>query len=452
MTSRESDTVSQLGTACHSGVGLSTDSKVLKAELKALKSRKAEIARGFKSVEPDSDQREALIADMTAVSERIKAVEDALKPSRSQPAVQAYQETKAPPFYRISNESEYTQPFQLRELNSEEYDAWFQFVRDETAAPLYMHRSWGGLIQKSFGHPTRIWVAMTPEGRIVGGVPLTFFSSRLFGRFAVSVPYFNYGGVLSPYWNVAKALLTGLQKVAHQEQLTHIEVRTMQDGLWPNSSDRKVSMVLPLPETLEALGRQLGSKVRAQSKKAEEHHPTVAFGGLELLDDFYRVFARNMRDLGTPVYAKSWFANVLSEPGLAATLVVVKVRGRAVSAGFLLGHGPMLEIPWASTIRPANALNTNMWMYRQILDYAVSEGYEFFDFGRSTRGAGTYHFKKQWGAKPYEHHWYYITPDHSKPPELNPDNPKFRLMIALWKRMPVWLSRLVGPPIVKHLP
>ena len=226
----------------------------------------------------------------------------------------------------------------------------------------------------------------------------------------------------------------------------------MQANLGEEASTKKVSMVLALPTSEVALDEQLGAKVRAQYKKAEEHNPQVRFGKLELLDDFYRVFARNMRDLGTPVYAREWFANILQVPEIAAQLAVIYVAEKPVSAGFVVGYRGMLEIPWASTIKEANALNTNMWMYRQILSFAIREGYTFFDFGRSTRDAGTYKFKKQWGAQPYTHYWYTLVPPGTQPPELNPDNPKFTLMIAVWRRLPVWVTRLIGPPIVANLP
>src|SRR5690606_24643145 len=112
----------------------------------------------------------------------------------------------------------------------------------------------------------------------------------------------------------------------------------------------------------------------------------------------------------------------------------------------------MLEIPWASTVKSANAMDTNMWMYRKILEFAVREGYEFFDFGRSTRDSGTYRFKKQWGARAYEHYWYYLLPKGGSMPGLNPDNPKYKLLIATWKLLPVWLTKIIGPPLVKNIP
>jgi len=117
-----------------------------------------------------------------------------------------------------------------------------------------------------------------------------------------------------------------------------------------------------------------------------------------------------------------------------------------------MGHNSMLEIPWASTLRAANGMNMNMWMYRQILGFAIKQGYSFFDFGRSTKDASTYRFKKQWGATPVAHYWYYRSANKGEVSGTNPDNPKFRLLIAIWQRLPVWLTKIIGPPIVKNIP
>lgn len=211
-------------------------------------------------------------------------------------------------------------------------------------------------------------------------------------------------------------------------------------------------MILPLPDNDQELDRQLGSKVRAQYKKTQNEDPDIRFAGEELLDDFYRVFAENMRDLGTPVYSKAWFQALLADPEIKATLAIGYLDNKAVSAGFLVGHGELMEIPWASTLHKVNATNMNMWFYRQILGFAIKQGYAFFDFGRSTVDAGTYRFKKQWGAQPIQHYWYYLTPPGTEPKATSPDSPKFRLMIATWQRLPVWLTRLIGPAIVKNLP
>jgi hypothetical protein len=93
-----------------------------------------------------------------------------------------------------------------------------------------------------------------------------------------------------------------------------------------------------------------------------------------------------------------------------------------------------------------------MMMYWRILKHAVSNGYQLFDFGRCSKDAGTYRFKQQWGATPVQLNWEYALPEGQEPPGLNPDNPKFRFLIGVWKRLPVWVSRLIGPPVVKYLP
>lgn len=424
--------------------------------LKMLKADKAQVARAFKTVENATPEHTQLIERMQSVSARLKGLESDLKESEKRLRQALAKKEPAPesapvPLYTIPEQT-YDGPFQIRELNTGQMASWCEFVDAQKNAPAYCSAPWRNAIQSVFGHRTRVWVAESSSGEIIGGVPLTFFRSRLFGRFAVSVPYFNYGGVLTSYLNVAQDLLAELQQVCERENLDHIEIRTLQPALWPNSANEKVSMVLPLPENQQQLERQLGSKVRAQCKKAGRYQPVIRFGALDLLDDFYHVFATNMRDLGTPVYTKKWFATLLAQADITATIAVVYLADKPVSAGFLVGHNKVLEIPWASTIKSANAMDTNMWMYRQLLDYAVENGYRFFDFGRSSRDAGTYRFKKQWGAQPHEHYWYYLLPPGGRMPALNPSNPKYKLIIGAWKRLPVWLTKVIGPPLVKNIP
>ncbi|MGD8175211.1 FemAB family XrtA/PEP-CTERM system-associated protein [Marinimicrobium sp. ARAG 43.8] len=438
--------------ACALANAIQSEKQALKRE----KARKAEVAKDFKTVAPGSREHDQLVENMRVASDAFKEVERRLKETERalQEALAALvvDEITPPPLFHIPSSTSAAEPFKVRELAEGEYQAWSAFVRSLENVPNYCLPAWSGIIEEAFSHPTRVWIAVSNDGRILGGVPLTILNSRLFGRFAVSVPFFNYGGVLTRYKNVAYGILEHLKGVREQEAWKHIEIRTMQPGLALPSLSRKVSMILPLPSNTPEMDRRLGAKVRAQCKKAEAVEPRIRIGGLALLDDFYRVFSINMRDLGTPVYSKVWFRTILSRPAVRASLAVVYVQDKPVSAGFLLGHNRMLEIPWASTVRSANAMDCNMWMYRQILDYAITEGYYFFDFGRSTMEAGTYRFKKQWGAVPFEHHWYYILPEGGEVPAINPDNPKYQLAIAVWKRLPVWVTRLVGPSLVKYIP
>jgi serine/alanine adding enzyme len=423
-------------------------------QLKQYKNQKGEIARQFKYIKKGSDAHQLLLQQMKEISAvidqteaQIKAIEQAAKEQTENHQAQTNQQALA--FDYLQPEQNWNGALQIKELT--DIQVWISFLQQQAHTP-YHRPSWLNLIEKVFGHKSRLLIAQDDQGNVIGGMPLTFFSSKLFGQFAVSIPYINYGGPISPYKNVNQALIVESAKYLTQLQISHIEVRSIQPDLSPLCTQKKASMILQLPLSDEQLDKDLGAKLRSQIKKAEEYQPQLRIGKEELLNDFYQVFAHNMRDLGTPVYPKDFFAEILRTTDIKSTLLVVRLNNKPVSAAFLIGNNNVLEIPWASTIAAANKKNMNMWMYRKILSYAISEAYQFFDFGRSTIDAGTYKFKKQWGAEPRQHYWYYLLPAGQALPEINPNNPKYKLFIAAWKLMPVWLTRIIGPILIKNIP
>lgn len=123
-----------------------------------------------------------------------------------------------------------------------------------------------------------------------------------------------------------------------------------------------------------------------------------------------------------------------------------------MASGFLLGFKEKLEIPWASSIRKYNRLGSNMLLYWSCLEFGCDRGFRVFDFGRSTVGESTYRFKEQWGAVPHPMHWQYWLARDGALPEINPRNPKYRFAIGMWKKLPVSLTRLLGPHLVRNIP
>ena len=159
-----------------------------------------------------------------------------------------------------------------------------------------------------------------------------------------------------------------------------------------------------------------------------------------------------MRDLGTPVYAKTFFRSILRELPRQSVICLLSLRGEPVAAGFLIGFKRTLEIPWASSLRRFGKLSPNMLLYWSALKYACETGYQRFDFGRSSPDSGTYKFKAQWGAQPVQLNWGYWVPDGAALPDLSPRNPKFQLAIKVWQRLPIAVTKIIGPPIVQNLP
>ncbi|MCG8648364.1 MAG: GNAT family N-acetyltransferase, partial [Pirellulales bacterium] len=193
------------------------------------------------------------------------------------------------------------------------------------------------------------------------------------------------------------------------------------------------------------------SKLRSQIKKSGEYGLEVEFGGAENLGDFYTVFARNMRDLGTPVFSRKLFANILKQFGNDAEICVVRKDRRAVAGGLLVHLGSVTEVPSASCLREFNRTNANMLMYQHLLQRAIERGSQTFDFGRSSAGSGTYKFKAQWGAQPQPAVWQYYVRKGS-PEDMRPDAEGKQRLVKIWQRLPVSLTRLIGPPIVRGIP
>lgn len=341
---------------------------------------------------------------------------------------------------------------QVSEMSDTDADAWDAFVHSTPGATIYHLSAWRQVVRQAFGHHCPYLMARVGD-TVAGVLPLVQLESRLFGNFMVSLPFFNYGGVLATDKVVRDALLKAAAEAARALGCTHMELRdTVPMQGWPARTD-KITLKLDLPETAQELWLRLGSKLRAQIKKGQSHGLNFVTGGVELLPDFYRVFAENMRDLGTPVYSQQFFKVLLeTAPGKPRLVVGRTPTGDAVSVALLVRHNAEMEIPWASTLRHANRLNANMALYWHVLAYACEQECTRFDFGRCTEESATHKFKKQWGALPVQLNWHYWLPSGGELPRLNPDNPKFKLAVAVWQRLPVWITRLIGPPLVKYLP
>jgi FemAB-related protein (PEP-CTERM system-associated) len=330
---------------------------------------------------------------------------------------------------------------------------WRDYVAPNANASLYHDYRWRRVIERAFKRETHYLAAVDTHGSVRGVLPLARLKSPVFGDFLVSLPYFNYGGVLADHVTAVDALRRAAEELAQEAGVDHVEYRHVSD-VWPDAPKRtdKVAMLLPLPADTAALDKRLGSKVRAQIKRPLKEGAKVEHGGVECVDAFYEVFAHNMRDLGTPVYAKRFFAEIAATFPDEVRIFVVRLAEKPVAAGFVLRHRDRAEIPWAASLRDANRIGVNMLLYGRILEWCVEQGVGTFDFGRSTIDAGTYRFKRQWGAEPVQLYWHYWLPPGRELPQIRPDNPKYRMMVSLWQRLPVPVATALGPHIVKNIP
>jgi FemAB-related protein (PEP-CTERM system-associated) len=341
----------------------------------------------------------------------------------------------------------------IREASGQDAEAWDRFVDSHPTSSVYHRFKWRAIQADIFDNDVHYLSAWKDDDQVVGVLPLVRLRSRLFGDYIVSVPYFTYGGVLGGNEEVERLLLECACDEARRLGVSHIEFRdTRPREGWPYVRTDKAVMLLELPDNADDLWSRLGSKLRSQIRRPQKEGAAAFVGGTELLDDFYSVFSRNMRDLGTPVYGRTFFLRIMQEFSQRASLCVVKLGKQAVAAGFLMENGEAMEIPWASSLREFNRLSVNMLLYWACLERSIELRKRRFDFGRSTISSATYKFKSQWGATPHQLYWHYWLREGTPLPNLTPKNPKYELAIKLWQRLPLFIANSLGPRIVGNLP
>lgn len=333
-----------------------------------------------------------------------------------------------------------------------EETGWNQYVSGHAESTNYHRFEWKDVIEKTFGHKTFYLSSIDGNNRVTGILPLVHIKSALFGNSIVSMPFFNYGGILSDNEEAEKDLIDSAKQILRDTGAGYIEFRHTRERLpGVGSKKHKVTMLLNLEKKIADQWDLFDPKLRNQIRKSERSGLEKRTGHAEI-DNFYAVFSRNMRDLGTPVYPKNLFRNIIKALPKYTDFLTIYLKGKAIAAGLITWHKNTLEMPWASSVREFRPYCPNDLLYWEAIKFGIERSFTKFDFGRSTPDSGTYKFKEQWGAKPIQLYWQYIMGKALNYPDLSPDNPRFKLMIKLWQKTPLWITKIAGPRIVKYIP
>lgn len=329
---------------------------------------------------------------------------------------------------------------------------WDAYVEASPEASNYHRWVWKEVIEKTYGHQS-YYLAALDNGALAGLLPLFMIKSRVFGRFLVSVPFFSYGGVLANRGEAREALLLKAVELAQGLGARHIELRqgTACDMSWQDVT-AKVTMAVPLPARAEELWNRLSSKMRQRVRFARKQGLRVQWGGSESVGAFYRLFATNMRNLGTPVYPRAWFENIVRDLPDGVRILTLSDGGEAVAAGLVTAFRDTLELPWSGSLPESRPKQSVVLMFWTVLEWAIEHGYRWMDFGRCTRGSGVYEFKQLWLCEERPLHWYYWLATGVPVPELRPSNPRYHWASSVWKHLPLSVANWLGPYIVRSIP
>jgi FemAB-related protein (PEP-CTERM system-associated) len=304
---------------------------------------------------------------------------------------------------------------------------------------------WATVIKRAYGHEP-LYLC-----RDDGQLPAFVVRRPIVGTVVASMPFLDGGGPCAASPAVATGLVQRLVTEARGLGAARVELRcTERLDIECQPREHKVNMTLPLDGGADAVWRRLDSNLRNHTRKAGRLGLSVEFGGADRLDAFYGVHAERMRELGSPVHARQVFAAVLDGFGPRARVALVMKEGHAIGGLIALAHGDTVLAPWASCLRRYFTHYPNLILYWETIRRACLDGHVRFDFGRSTRGSGTYRFKRQWGAQETPLFWYSI-PLRPSRPDSSTNGRSATWATTVWQRLPLGVTRSVGPHIRRYL-
>ena len=326
---------------------------------------------------------------------------------------------------------------------------WDEFVLNCSEASFFHRAGWQRVIEQSFGHRTWFYYAER-NGVIEGVLPLAQINSRVFGNNLMSLPFCVYGGVASTSDDAAKALTQAAVKLADSLGVDALEMRhtRVHQPEWAHK-DLYVTFRKRIDPDNDVNMNAIPRKQRAMVRKGIQ-------AGLESewdngISRFYDAYSQSVHALGTPVFSRRYFQILSDEFGDDCRVLTITKDGRTVASVLNFYFRKEVLPYYGGGTSEARELKGNDFMYWELMRRSAEQGIEIFDYGRSKQGAGSYSFKKNWGFEPEPLHYEYHLVKAQQVPEVNPNNPKYEMFIKLWRKMPLGMTRIIGPHIVKNL-
>jgi FemAB-related protein (PEP-CTERM system-associated) len=326
---------------------------------------------------------------------------------------------------------------------------WDAYVEQCPTASFFHKWGWKEVVEQAFGHPMHYLYAEV-DGKIVGVLPLGHVKSLLFGNALISNPFCVYGGVAADSEEARIALEERAVSLAREAGVDYLELRNRFET--PSQRPKKSlyftfrKSLDPDPEkNLAAIPRKQRAMVR---KGIGEGLVGVIDSNVDRLHDAY---GESVRNLGTPVFSKRYFALLKKVFGDACEILTVEHQGKAVASVMNFYFRDEVLPYYGGGTDQARDLKANDFMYWEVMRRATEKGVRLFDYGRSKEGTGSFRFKTHWGFEPEPLHYEFDLVKATALPDINPLNPKYRLFIAAWQKLPVPISKMVGPWISRNL-
>jgi FemAB-related protein (PEP-CTERM system-associated) len=346
--------------------------------------------------------------------------------------------------------TEFGRTLAVKALGAADEGRWDAFVESCPASTFFHRAGWRRVIEGSLGHDCH-YLYVEAEGEIRGVLPLVHIRSRLFSNALISNAFCVYGGPATLDRDAYEALEGAAVDLARALAVDYLEFRSRARGSadWLCNEELYVTFRRRLDPDPEANLRAVPRKQRAMVRKGIK---AALVGEVEPeIDRFYAIYSESVRNLGTPVLPKRYFAALKETFGEACDVLTVTSAGRALASVLSFYFRDEVHPYYGGGILAARASAANDFLYWELMRRACQRGYRVFDFGRSKRGTGSFAFKRHWGFEAEPLCYEFKLFRGSELPAYNPANPKYKAAIAVWRKLPLGVANLLGPVLARNL-
>lgn len=337
----------------------------------------------------------------------------------------------------------------IKSLEDADRARWDAFVAQAGDATFFHHAGWKQVIEQAFGHQCHYLYAER-NGVIEGILPLVHVNSRLFANALVSTPFCVYGGAVAESDAVRATLEESACERARTLGVEYLEMREREPkhADWP-CKNLYYTFRRAISDDEQANLQAIPRKQRAVIRKALKNDMAVEIDGD--VDRLYGLYAYSLRNLGTPVFSKKYMQLLKTVFGEACEIMTITHGGEAVASVLSFYFRDEVLPYYAGAGEAARELKANDFMYWALMGHAAGRGARLFDFGRSKVDTGPFQFKRHWGFEPQPLYYAYFLVHAQQMPDLSPANPRYQRFIRAWQKMPVSLTRMVGPMLARNL-
>ena len=326
---------------------------------------------------------------------------------------------------------------------------WDEYVGQRTGSVTDLF-AWRHVVQRAYGLRSHFFAAVDGS-RIVGTLGLYEIAHPVFGHYLTTAVFGNDGGLHYDTEAARDALLAEGRRLTQGVNAGYLTIRSRTDSLdGSQNDDRYRTAMIALDGGAEVVWSRLPAKTRNQVRRGQKEGFTVSTGP-EQLDAFHEVFHHHMRDLGSPAHSHAFYEAVVEHLADRAEFVVVR-DGRELVGGALLFrlNGTATNYHTVALSR-FNRRCPNYLLYWAMIESCCARGDRWFDMGRSMVDSSTLSFKENWNPAILQLHYNYFLARDARVPNLNPANPGFRLQIAIWRRLPLFITKQLGPRLISGL-